>query len=284
MLLLLLSSVLSFSYVQAPIVAMRESPSADSEVVSQAIFAEEITVLEAYEDWVKIETKEDGCAGWIGREAIVERETAYADCSCITPLVEVTSLEAGVYAHQDLSDPPLFILPFECRLEAIDPYNEPDCSWITLNLPNDSQAYIQKKDVTCDIHAMTKEELAAFSKRFVHLPFAQGGRSSFGYDHAGFVQMLYRQIGLSLPRHVQDQCNWEGFESISIDECETGDLIFWGDSASNIHHVGMYVGDQRFIHSTTEEHPSCIRLSDLNEPLYQRREAATFWTARRLKQ
>ena len=74
MLSLLLSSFLTFSYVQVPVATMREAPQADSKVVSQAIFAEEVVVLETNAEWIKIETKEDGCAGWIHRDAVVERK------------------------------------------------------------------------------------------------------------------------------------------------------------------------------------------------------------------
>jgi gamma-D-glutamyl-L-lysine dipeptidyl-peptidase len=283
MLSLLVASFLTFSYVQVPVVTMRETPYEFSKAVSQAIFAEEVVVLERDAEWTKIETKEDGCAGWISSDAIVDRDIAYADCSCITPLVEVTSFAAPVYDRQDTSSGAIFILPFECRLEAVDPFNEPDCSWITLNLPDGKQGYIQRGDVTCEMYAIAKQELAEFSKQFVHLPFTSGGRSSFGYDSSGFVQMLYRHIGLTIPRRIQDQCDWEGFEKTSLDQCESGDLIFWGRSASEIHHVGMYLGGKRFIHITTKENQPWVRISDLDTPLYNGEGEWPFRTMRRVK-
>ena len=283
MLSLLVSSLLVFHYVQAPIVTLREAPSDDAKTVSQAIFAEEVVVLESQGDWMKIETKDDKCAGWTHKAAITERDEAYADCSCITPLVEVTSLSASVYEDKDISNGPTFLLPFECRLEAIDPYDDPDCSWITLRLPDGGQAFIQRHDVTCDIHAISKEEIGEFSRRFLHVPFIGGGRSSFGYDSSGFIQMLYRNMGLTLPRHSHDQCEWEGFEEVSIEMCELGDLIFWGNSESDIQHVGMYLDDYQFIHASPFEEMPGVCISDLNAPLYNGVANWTFRVAKRLK-
>jgi Cell wall-associated hydrolases (invasion-associated proteins) len=68
------------------------------------------------------------------------------------------------------------------------------------------------------------------SKRFLELPYTWGGRSSFGYDCSGFVQMLYRQMGIFIPRDAIDQMHWEKFTPIPIEEAQLGDLYFLGPS------------------------------------------------------
>ncbi len=283
MLSLLLTSVFSFYQVQVPIAPMCQAPDVHSEVVSQAIFAEEVKILEADGDWVKIQTVEDSCSGWTKSDAVFGRESIYADCTCVTPIVEVNRLSAHVYDRQTTLYGPILTLPFESRLEAIDPFEEPDSPWIAIRLLDETPAFIQRGDVTADIHAIPKDELAAFSKRFLELPFTHGGRSSFGYDSSGFIQMLYKQIGSSLPRHVQEQFNWDGFEAVSIEALEPGDLIFWGPSESDIQHVGMFIGDKQFIHTTPKENQPWIRISDLGAPLYKGEQEWKFRAGRRLR-
>jgi hypothetical protein len=283
MLSLLLTSVLSFYHVQVPMAPMRQAPGIQSEVVSQAVFAEEVKILETDGDWVKIQTVDDSYSGWTKSDAVIGRERIYADCVCVTPIVEVNRLAAHVYDRQSTLYGPIFTLPFESRLEALDPFEEPDSPWIAIRLPDETPAFIQRGDVTTDIHAILKDELAAFSKHFLNLPFTHGGRSSFGYDSAGFIQMLYKQIGSTLPRHVQKQFNWEGFEAVSINALEPGDLIFWGPSENNIQHVGMSLGHNQFIHTTPKENQPWVRISDLDAPLYKGVQEWKFRAGKRLR-
>ncbi|MCH9717001.1 MAG: C40 family peptidase, partial [Gammaproteobacteria bacterium] len=47
---------------------------------------------------------------------------------------------------------------------------------------------------------MTKDEMIFLSQKFLGCPYTWGGRSSFGFDCSGFVQMLYKEMGICLPR------------------------------------------------------------------------------------
>jgi gamma-D-glutamyl-L-lysine dipeptidyl-peptidase len=258
MFLFLLAAV--FYQVQVPVASMHQAPDEKAQVISQANYSEEVKILETRDDWVRIETVDDHCSGWAKSEALLGRETLYADCTCVTPIVEVSCLGAPVYEGQSADAIPLLTLPFESRLEALDPFDHPDSAWITIRLLDDRLAYIQRKDITTEIHAIPKQDLAAFSHRFTHVPFTSGGRSSFGYDASGFVQMLYKQIGYMLPRQAREQFLWDGFETVPLDQLESGDLIFWGATPTNIQHAGLFIGDHQCIHADQQE----IGIGDLS--------------------
>lgn len=273
----LLSSILFFQYIQVPVAIMRQEPSLDAEIVSQAIFAEEISVLETREEWVKIETVEDEYVGWTNRENLRERQEEYASCTCVKPLIEVNRLTAHVFSQPDIAIDPLFTLPFECRLEAIDPFNEGP--WLKIKLLDETEAYILKEDVTSDIRAISMDQMVELSKNFLDVPFTEGGRSSFGYDSSGFVQMLYRRMGFYLPRNVKDQGAWEGFETVPFDMLSKGDLIFWGSSEKDLCQVSMYIGSDQCLHfSKTEEIPK-LKINTIEKV----GQAWAYSTARRLK-
>src|SRR4029078_7572633 len=140
MLSLLLSSSLLFHYIQVPVADIRQEPSLDAEAVSQAIFSEEVSVLEERGTWAKVETLNDGYIGWMNRMDIGDRQEEYASCTCVKPLVEVSKLSAHVYERPDAATLPLLTLPFECRLESIDPFNEGP--WLKIKLLDDREAYI----------------------------------------------------------------------------------------------------------------------------------------------
>jgi hypothetical protein len=267
MLTLLLSSVLSFYHIQEPVATLYASPSLDAPAISQGAFAEAVTILDREEGWVKIQLNEDKGCGWAPEDAVCGREKAYADCTCVSPIVEVIRLAAPVYESPSLDAPILLTVPFESHLEADDPYQDPDNPWITVHLPNGTAAYLQRENVTTDIHAIPKEQLLELSQCFFHVPYLPGGRSSFGYDSAGFIQVLYKQIGLMLPSNVPEQFDSDDLEAIDIPE--PGDLLFWDTS-----HVGLYLGNRVFIHACEPE----IQIDSLDTPPYN-----TQYCAKRLK-
>lgn len=76
------------------------------------------------------------------------------------------------------------------------------------------------------------------------IPYVWGGTSTSGFDCSGFVQYIYSQLGVNLPRVTQDQAR--ATASIPVSQAEPGDLLFWG-SAGAEYHVGIYLGNNQFI-------------------------------------
>jgi cell wall-associated NlpC family hydrolase len=88
--------------------------------------------------------------------------------------------------------------------------------------------------------------------------------------------MLCRRRGIVIPRDANVQATWPGAETVSREQLEPGDLLFFGES--KITHTGMYIGNGRFINATTHERP-VVQISDLADPYWTKR----FLTARRIK-
>ena len=84
---------------------------------------------------------------------------------------------------------------------------------------------------------------------FLGVPFRLGGNSAEeGFDCSGFVQAAFRQVmGLQLPRIARDQAR--ATESIARSELAPGDLVFFNTLGRRYSHVGIYIGDDRFVHS-----------------------------------
>lgn len=243
----------SLFYISEPVVTMREGPSLESPVVSQALFSENIQVTDISENWSQIKTPE-GYSGWIQSKACVKCQKPYQ------PSIKVSRLSAHVYKVKAIEQGPLCTLPFGVQLQVI---NDEDERWLKVILPNCQECFIQKGDVAPQKELKRKEDLAAFSQNFLGLPYTWGGRSSFGYDCSGFIQMLYQQIGIQLPRDARQQISDAHLHPIFIDQLESGDLIFFGKNEQKIMHVGMYLGEGKFIHATSRENQPWIRISQL---------------------
>ncbi len=93
------------------------------------------------------------------------------------------------------------------------------------------------------------QELVLNAMSFMGTPFRWGGSSpETGFDCSGFVQYVFRQAaGLVLPRSSFDQIR-EG-AVVSRHELQPGDLVFFNTLRATASHVGIYIGDNRFIHS-----------------------------------
>lgn len=280
---LCLASLSLFTYVCSPVVNMREMPKQDAEIVSQAYFAEEVTILEEAQDWVKIETAIDQYPGWVQKNSLCQKpDSFFANNAKL--IAKVNRLAAHLYHVQDTIYGPILTLPFDSKLEVLEP-TEPESNsrWIKVALVDGREAYIQRGDVTFNQSPLTIDQICSLSTQFLGLPYTWGGRSSFGYDCSGFVQMLYRQTGHHLPRDSKDQMRWEGFTAIPLEQLHRGDLIFFGLAEDKIRHVSLYLGNNLFIHSTVAENAPYIHISDLKDPEWNGSGRFVYRTARRLK-
>ena len=92
-------------------------------------------------------------------------------------------------------------------------------------------------------------ELVFNAMGFLGVPYKRGGNTAeTGFDCSGFVRAMYEQsIGLILPRRAEQQA--AATQDIDKSELRPGDLVFFNTLKRTFSHVGIYVGEGRFIHS-----------------------------------
>lgn len=258
--------------VKVPVADMHSTPSEDSDVVSQAILSNEVTVLEVNGDWAKVRTK-DQYTGWMPLNAMVVKSGANAYSGSGT-MAQVTSMFAHIYRETDVTKhQPLLTAPFESRLAVIDDMKD-DARWLKVQLPDGAIGFVQRGDVTLMPKLLTIAESIDLAKHFLGLPYTWGGSSSYGYDCSGFTQMLERSRGIIMPRDADLQAAWSGVVPIKRDELMPGDLLFFGSGPDHITHTGMYIGNGEFIHATTHDHP-VVQISRLDDQPWTRILVAT---------
>ncbi len=244
---------------------MRESPSVESQVVSQTFLGERVFGLERKNEWFLIETP-DQYKGWVLKEMIFERKTPY-----LTNL-KTSRLSTPIYSRANMKYGPLFTVPYQSLLQSVKE-NE---SWISVLLPNDEIAYIQQGIIDLEPSLMKKSDLVLIANRFLGIPYIWGGRTSFGYDCSAFIQMLYQKINLSLPRDSKDQILSSSLEEIPISQIAEGDLLFFGKDKNEIAHVGLAIGGDAFIHATASENLPFLRISSLQDLAWSGKEESIY--------
>jgi len=89
---------------------------------------------------------------------------------------------------------------------------------------------------------------ARTAERFVGIPYLWGGNTVVdGMDCSGFVRAVYNLCGVNIPRTSAEQ--FKVGRSIGLEALLDGDLVFFGSSDASISHVGIYVGNNRFVHA-----------------------------------
>ena len=194
------------------VAAIRAEQSHQSEMTSQLLYGETVDILEAKGKFIKVKMHFDGYEGWIDAQQIAEISEDYF-------------LERKT----------------ELVLNTIQMYNTSQGA-IVLSMGSEVNS---EKDKTSFLNVETVSETA---QKFLNVPYLWSGRSFFGIDCSGFVQLIYKVHGISLPREAQQQS--EIGEVLSfVEESKPGDLAFFENEEGKISHVGMMLNNQEIIHA-----------------------------------
>ncbi|MFH0070873.1 C40 family peptidase [Peribacillus sp. NPDC056705] len=90
--------------------------------------------------------------------------------------------------------------------------------------------------------------------------YSYGGTTPNGFDCSGFTMYVFAQLGLKLPHQSGSQ--FEMGSSVSRKDLRPGDLVFFNTSGRGISHVGIYIGDDKFAHSSSSRGVVINRLTE----------------------
>lgn len=114
-------------------------------------------------------------------------------------------------------------------------------------------------------------DLVIMALNFLDLRYRSGGNTAEeGFDCSGFVRFIYQNsLGLVLPRRADEQASASAVVPVGRDELRPGDLVFFNTLRRSFSHVGIYIGDNKFIHSPRTG--SSVRVEDMRK---------AYWTDR----
>jgi len=114
--------------------------------------------------------------------------------------------------------------------------------------------------------AATSTAVVEVAFQAIGTPYEWGGTSANGFDCSGLIRYAYGRFGIDLPRISRDQLHMGSPVDLRLSALHPGDILGFSAVPGGVAtHVGLYVGDGRFIHSST----SGVRVSDLSEPYWQ---------------
>ena len=212
-------------------VAMRIEPSNASEMVSQLLFGETFEIIESNNQWIKIISDFDFYEGWVLiNQVLLINEQNYERI-----INNNTNVSKELITYISDRENNLQILSLGASLPLFEKSS--------FKLVNDQYDF----DGRTNNIKSPKNELVNTAYMYLNTPFLWGGRTPFGLDCSGFVQMVYKINGHSLLRDARDQAG-QGEVLSFIEESEPGDLAFFDDEEGEIIHVGIILADNNIIH------------------------------------
>lgn len=144
--------------------------------------------------------------------------------------------------------------------------------YVTLgtSLPAEDTGSSSTEDTTPSVPSSGSGSSAvSIAYQYLGVPYVYGGASPSGFDCSGFTMYVYNQLGISLPHGATPQLKYGTY--VSRSELQPGDLVFFSDGSYPASHVGIYVGDDQFIHaSSSTGNGYCVCVSSLNTNYYSR--------------
>ncbi len=98
-----------------------------------------------------------------------------------------------------------------------------------------------------DTHAQLRKKIVETAQKYTGTQYRYGGTGNDGFDCSGFVRHIYRKVGINLTRTSKSQ--YQQGKKISIGNAKSGDLVFYNIYGNGISHVGIYLGNNQFIHA-----------------------------------
>lgn len=213
-------------------IPVRSGPSHRTEMVSQLLFGETYEVLFENKGWYQIRIDSDQYEGWIDVPAF----TSFENQVISEPVPMVEDLISWIVLESGGSGTPIVMGS-----------SLPGLADNLINLNGKLMEFAGKSKLPPSI--LNPEQLKSTSLKYLNSPYLWGGRSPFGIDCSGFVQMVYKINGLNLPRDASQQAML-GDDVSFVEESKVGDLFFFENAEGHISHVGLNLGNGKIIHAS----------------------------------
>ncbi|MGS2763670.1 C40 family peptidase [Sinomicrobium sp. M5D2P9] len=256
--------------VRISVANLRAKPSHAAEMVTQATLGTPVTILKEQNDWYYIQTP-DKYLAWVDKGGLEPKNNAAFTAWDNSSKIIYRGVYGTSYTEPETTATPVSDLVAGSILEYLDETPE----YYKVQYPDRKTAYLKKTDAvpyTDWLQSLYADStsLVKTAKRLMGLPYLWGGTSTKGVDCSGFTKTVYYLNGMILPRDASQQVH----TGVPVDDSGDfkklvpGDLLFFGVPAKDgkperIIHVGMWIGDNKFIHSMGDVRISSV---DKNSP------------------
>lgn len=226
------------------LIPVRATPAESAEMVTQILFGEKYSVLDRQGKWARVRTEADNYDGWIDAKLVAdvseeEIERQAADAAYVTrqPFSRIESMDGG-NALPALA-PMGSVVYNGMRMATLLGGEDMLCTLngrkFILHETGERQDGMPLSPVGC-------------AKRLLGAPYLWGGRTAFGIDCSGLVQLAYKCCGIQLPRDASQMV--ESGSAVPFGAHRENDVAFFANDNGRICHVGLCMEGGQIIHAS----------------------------------
>lgn len=215
--------------IVSPVSGLRPKPDSASGIDTEVLFGEEVTVFDRAEGWAWVKAVSDGYVGYLPDAALAPPGAS--------PTHHVVVPRTFLYPGADLRFPASAALSMGSRVAVV---GEAETRGTRYFLVADGRAIVAGHCLPIGTYA--SDDYVAIAARFLETPYLWGGRSGFGIDCSGLVQLSLMMTGRSAPRDTDMQAAGLGVE-IGRGDLKRGDLVFWKG------HVAIMEDEKTLLHA-----------------------------------
>lgn len=227
--------------VTAGVAAIRETPSPDGRLGTQALHGEIVEVFREEGEFGLCQLRRDRYAGWVNMDAL--------SAPALPVTYKVSALRTYCFSEPDLKSAPRFMLCLGARIVAT---GRTDGAWVEC----ERAGWVHTRHLAAP--EAFEADPAGVAERYLETPYLWGGRESLGLDCSGLVQQAFEACGVMLPRDSDMQAAWAGEPVADWKEpgsLQRGDLVFWEG------HAGLLTAPDTLLHA------NALHLCVAREPL-----------------
>ena len=235
---------------------LRSNPKHSAELATQATLGTPVKVLKKEGDWYYIQTP-DKYLSWVDEGGITLMDSVRFQQWKTQDKIIYTKTYGHAYFASNL-ETRVSDLVAGSMLEVLSDAE----MFYKVRFPDGREAYVEKVeakeyDVWLESLNPNADTLVETSKTLMGVPYLWGGTSTKGMDCSGFTKTIYFLNGMVIPRDASQQVHaGKQVDSVqNFENLERGDLLFFGrkatdSTAEKVVHVGMWIGNNEFIHAS----------------------------------